>query len=73
MLAAFAGCAVRAYRIIADERIRTLIAGLSFGMLAHHVFGLTDAFILGTKPGLMMWIYFAMVASCYVQRESLRA
>ncbi len=73
MLAAFVVCAVQTYRVIADERIRTLIAGLSFGMLAHHVFGLTDAFILGTKPGLLMWIYFAIVASCYVQKESLKA
>jgi hypothetical protein len=31
-------------------------------MLAHQVFGLTDAFILGTKPGVLLWIFFALVA-----------
>lgn len=66
MLTAFVMCAVRAYRAALDQSVRTLIAGLGFGMLAHHVFGLTDAFILGTKPGLLMWIYFAIIAACYV-------
>jgi hypothetical protein len=37
-------------------------------MFAHHVFGLTDAFILGTKPGIVMWIFFAFVATIDGQR-----
>lgn len=69
MLTVFVIAAVRAYRAVADERFRALIVGLSFGMLAHHVFGLTDAFILGSKPGLLMWIYFAIIIACYGQRE----
>jgi len=65
LLAAFVFCAVRAYRAANDAGMRALIAGLVCGMIAHHVFGLTDAFILGSKPGLLMWIYFGMIAACY--------
>jgi len=36
---------------------------LAAGMFAHHVFGLTDAFMLGTKPGIVMWIFFAFAAA----------
>jgi hypothetical protein len=32
------------------------------GMLAHQIFGLTDAFILGTKPGVLMWLLVGTVA-----------
>jgi uncharacterized protein (TIRG00374 family) len=45
-----------------DELTRALSIGLAAGMLAHHVFGLTDAFMLGTKPGVVMWAFFAFAA-----------
>jgi putative inorganic carbon (HCO3(-)) transporter len=67
LLAIFFICAARAYRAVGDAGVRAFIAGLMCGMIAHHVFGLTDAFILGTKPGLLMWIYFALIAACYSQ------
>ncbi|MEW5717623.1 MAG: O-antigen ligase family protein [Chloroflexota bacterium] len=63
LLVAFGTSAVRAYRANQDANIRALIIGLVAGMFAHHVFGLTDAFILGTKPGIVMWIFFAFVAA----------
>ncbi|MDE3089829.1 MAG: O-antigen ligase family protein [Chloroflexota bacterium] len=72
LLTGFVVCAVRAYRATADAGVRALMAGLGFGMLAHQVFGLTDAFILGTKPGLLMWIYFALVGVAYVRRNEWR-
>ena len=53
----------RAYRSTGDMTVRALLVGLTCGLFAHHVFGLTDAFILGTKPGVVMWIYFALVAA----------
>jgi len=61
LLTGFVIGAARAYRA-ADGGVRALIAGLACGMLAHQVFGLTDAFILGTKPGVLLWIFFALVA-----------
>jgi putative inorganic carbon (HCO3(-)) transporter len=63
LLAAFGISSWRAYRATNDASLRALIVGLSCGLFAHHIFGLTDAFILGTKPGVMMWIFFAFVAA----------
>ncbi len=34
---------------------RGLAAGLGFGLLAHFIFGLTDAMTLGAKPGAFLW------------------
>ena len=63
LLTAFGICAVRAYRANQATGVRALIVGSVAGMFAHHVFGLADAFILGTKPGIVMWIFFAFVAA----------
>jgi putative inorganic carbon (HCO3(-)) transporter len=63
LLAAFVISSWRAYRATNDVSLRALIVGLCCGLFAHHIFGLTDAFILGTKPGVMMWIFFAFVAA----------
>jgi len=35
-------------------------------MLAHQVFGLTDAFLLGTKPGVVMWMIMSLVTGLYL-------
>jgi len=56
----------RGYVRTKDTLIRALCVGLFCGMLAHHVFGLTDAFILGTKPGIVMWIYFGFAGAIYL-------
>jgi putative inorganic carbon (hco3(-)) transporter len=69
LLTGFVVCAARAYSYVKDTTVRALIAGLCFGMLAHQVFGLTDAFILGTKPGLLTWIYCALAAVVYIRRD----
>ncbi len=69
LLTGFVVCAVCAYRAMDDKGVRALIAGLGFGMLANQVFGLTDAFILGTKPGVLMWIYFALAAAAFTRRD----
>ncbi len=29
--------------------------------MAHQVFGLTDAFLLGTKPGVVMWVFMGLI------------
>ncbi len=67
LLTGFVVSALRAYRATIDSGVRALIVGLGFGMLAHQVFGLTDAFILGTKPGVLMWIYFALAVAVYAR------
>ena len=65
-------CLVRSYRATSDEFVRAFLAGIGFGMLAHQVFGLTDAFILGTKPGVLMWVYFALVVVVYLKQTAWR-
>ena len=63
---AFVRTAWRAYTWAPDERIKRLILGLGAGMLAHQIFGLTDAFLLGTKPGVVMWMIMGLVTGLYL-------
>lgn len=72
LMTAFVLAARRAYHASADVGARALIAGALGGMLAHQVFGLTDAFMLGTKPGIVMWILLALVAVIDARREEWR-
>jgi hypothetical protein len=71
LLTTFALTAWRAYHALNDRWLRALIMGLACGMLAHQVFGLTDAFLLGTKPGVVMWVFMGLVAALYVHRDSI--
>ena len=52
--------------------IRVLLIGLACGLLAHQVFGITDAYLLGTKLGAIMWIFFGLAAAVYVQKDRFR-
>ncbi|MBI4786957.1 MAG: O-antigen ligase family protein [Chloroflexi bacterium] len=65
LLVGFAVCLARGYRALPDQVVRALIVGLGSGMLAHQTFGLTDAFILGTKPGVLLWVFFALASVVY--------
>lgn len=71
LLTTFAVTAWRAYHALDDRWLRALIVGLACGMLAHQVFGLTDAFLLGTKPGVVMWVFMGLIAALYVHRDSI--
>lgn len=71
LLGSFAFAAWHAYRAIADKTMRALIVGLLCGMAAHQVFGLTDAFLLGTKPAVVMWVYLAIIMALFHDRHSL--
>ncbi len=71
LLTCFAVAAWSAYHTLSDRALQALIVGLACGMLAHQVFGLTDAFLLGTKPGVVMWAFLGLVGGLYVHRKSL--
>ena len=71
LLTTFALTAWRAYHALDDRWLRALIVGLACGMLAHQVFGLTDAFLLGTKPGVVMWVFMGLIAALYVHRDPM--
>ena len=53
----------------AAER-RTFALGLGGALLAHLVYGLTDAVALGAKPGLVFWIVLGLIAGLFEQNCS---
>ena len=64
--AAFIRTAWRVYAWAPDEQTRRLVLGIAAGLLAHQIFGLTDAFMLGTKPGIVMWILMGIITGMYL-------
>lgn len=47
--------------------IRSSVLGLGGGLLAHAVYGMTDAVALGAKPGILYWMLLGLVAGLYRQ------
>jgi putative inorganic carbon (HCO3(-)) transporter len=68
LLTTFFVCAWRVFRATQSTSIQLLTAGLFSGMLAHQVYGLSDAITLGAKPGFLLWIILGMVAALYTKR-----
>ncbi len=53
---------------LAARRVRRSLAlGLGGGLLAHLLFGLTDATKLGAKPGVLFWMLLGLICSLHVQ------
>jgi putative inorganic carbon (HCO3(-)) transporter len=52
--------------------IKALVLGLGGGLLAHAIFGLTDAVALGAKPGILFWMLLGLVAGLYQKQIALR-
>jgi len=44
---------------------RALLIGMACGLLAHQVFGIMDAYMLGTKLGAILWIFFGLGTAAY--------
>jgi len=57
----------RVYTWSPDEQTRRLVLGIAAGLLAHQIFGLTDAFMLGTKPGIVIWTLVGLIAGLYLR------
>ena len=70
LLSGFAFSAWRAYQVV-SRPLRALIVGLACGMLAHQIFGIMDAFMLGTKLGAVMWLFFGLVSALFIRRDKL--
>ncbi len=43
--------------------VRALALGLAAGLIALHVYGMTDALALGSKPGVVFWYALGLVAA----------
>ncbi len=46
---------------------RFLALGLGGGLLAHLLYGLTDAVALGAKPGILFWMLLGLITALYKQ------
>jgi len=65
LLVVFALCAWRIDRLARSRSFRLLAAGIFAGVLAHQVYGLTDAITLGAKPGFLLWMLLGLMAALY--------
>ena len=67
MLGSFAAMS---WRLAKSKRrlLRTTAIGLACGMLAHQVFGLMDAYVLGRNLGELQWIIFGCTTALYINR-----
>ncbi len=48
---------------------RYLALGLAGGLIAHAVYGLTDAIALGAKPGIIFWILLGLTCGLFLQNH----
>nr|MBP7693682.1 hypothetical protein [Anaerolineales bacterium] len=63
---AFVQAAVIARRAPAEWQ-RVMALALGAGVLAHMLFGLTDAVALGAKVGIVFWILLGLIAGLFQQ------
>ncbi len=52
-----------------SDIMRYLVLGLSGGLLAHMLFGLTDAIALGAKPGILFWLLLGSLAGLFQKNQ----
>ncbi|MGB1249711.1 MAG: O-antigen ligase family protein [Candidatus Promineifilaceae bacterium] len=53
----------RVWHNTTQPQLRFLALGLGASLLAHFLFGMTDAIALGAKPGFLLWILFGLAAA----------
>jgi len=63
LLTTFTLMAWRVHRYSNDRVLQASAVGLLCGMLAHQVYGLTDAITLGAKPGIVLWAMMGLMAA----------
>jgi putative inorganic carbon (HCO3(-)) transporter len=51
---------------------RWLVLGLAGGLLAHLLYGLTDAVALGAKPGVLFWVLLGLIVSSGAVGEGVK-
>jgi putative inorganic carbon (hco3(-)) transporter len=57
--------AYRAFRMDWPVIVRWLMAGVLAGLVAHSIYGLTDAVALGAKPGVFVWVLMGLTATVW--------
>jgi len=56
---------VRVYRRSGERVYRAMAGGLGAGLIAHFMFGMTDAIPLGAKVGVLFWISLALAVGLH--------
>lgn len=56
---------VRCWRAADEPWVRAITLGLGAGLIAHFVWGLVDANVLGSKAGQLFWLALAAVAALH--------
>ncbi|HSD83925.1 MAG TPA: O-antigen ligase family protein, partial [Anaerolineae bacterium] len=62
--------AYQAFRRPLPAMVRWMMAGVLAGLVAHGIFGLTDAVALGAKPGIFWWLLLALTAAVWRLSET---
>ena len=62
------GLTYRVLRSSPPVLMRWLTIGVLAGLIAHGVYGLTDAVALGAKPGVFFWLLLGLIAVVWQQR-----
>jgi len=70
LLGSFFAMAARVYKR-GRTFIRALTIGLAGGLIAHQVFGIMDAYTLGKKLGVVLWIFYGVMAALFIHRHKL--
>jgi putative inorganic carbon (HCO3(-)) transporter len=55
-----------------DPETRYLALGLAGGLLAHAIYGLTDAIALGAKPGVIFWGLLGLTCGLFLRNRASR-
>ncbi len=63
LLIGFVTAWATAYRGLEQRPLRAISVGLLCGMVAYHVYGLTDCITLGAKPGVVIWAMLGLMAA----------
>ena len=53
--------------------VKALALGLGGGLLAHALYGMTDAVALGAKPGILFWMLLGLATSLYLRTRGAAA
>ena len=76
ILAIYIGCFVMLYgstqannktSVLGELTLSDISIGLAASLLAHFMYGLTDAVALGARPGFLLWMAFGLATGIYLR------
>jgi putative inorganic carbon (hco3(-)) transporter len=55
--------------LASNQGLKALVMGLGIGLLAHAIYGLTDAITLGAKPGVLFWMILGLITGLFLEQR----